>query len=116
MFDWLTRLMGRQQDTTQQDMARARAARAARRSKSKSREAHAEPAPLPEVVGEGNSHADWSEWEDSMNALDSQMGGFVHSQRVYERDDEERYTRPGKLTKLRGEPDAFGNINKNRDI
>ena len=51
--------------------------------------------PLPEVVGEGNTQADWSAWEDSMTALDSQMQDLVPSQRVYVRD--ERDTRPSQL-------------------
>ena len=115
MFGWLVRLIGRNHGTPPQEVARARAARAARRSSSKSRDALSGPVPLPEVVGEGNTHADWSEWEDSMNALDSRMGDFAHSQRVYERDDDERYTRPGKLAQ-QPETDVFGKVGKNRDI
>lgn len=51
------------------------------------------PAALPEVVGEGNTQADWSAWEDSMTAMDSQMHeDLVPSARVYVRD-----TRPSHL-------------------
>ena len=41
---------------------------------------------LPEVVAEGNTQADWSAWEDSMIAWDSQMQDLVPSHRVYVRD------------------------------
>ncbi len=47
---------------------------------------------LPEVVAEGNTQADWSAWEDSMTAWDSQMQDLDASQRVYERDS--RHARP----------------------
>lgn len=42
--------------------------------------------PLPEVVAEGNTHADWSQWEDSMTALDSQMQSLTPSARIYVRE------------------------------
>lgn len=42
--------------------------------------------PLPEVVGEGNTQADWSQWEDSMTALDSQMQSLTPSARIYVRE------------------------------
>lgn len=66
------------------------------------------PAALPEVVGEGNTEAEWSQWEDSVMALDSQMQDLVPSQRVYVRD-----TRPSKLDEL---PDAFSSVRRKRDI
>jgi hypothetical protein len=66
------------------------------------------PAPLPEVLGEGNTEAEWSQWEDSVMALDSQMQDIVPSQRVYVRD-----TRPSKLDEL---PDAFSNVRRKRDV
>lgn len=65
------------------------------------------PAALPEVVGEGNTEAEWSQWEDSMMMLDSQMQDLVPSQRVYVRD-----TRPSKLDEL---PDAFSSVRGKRD-
>ena len=43
-------------------------------------------APLPEVVAEGNTQADWSMWEDSMTALDSQMQDLAPSSRIQVRD------------------------------
>lgn len=58
-------------------------------------ETSAGPAPLPEVVGEGSTEADWSAWEDSMTALDSQMQGLLPSDRVYVRE-----TRPSQLDEL----------------
>lgn len=45
-----------------------------------------EPAGLPEVVGEGNTHADWSAWEDSVAALDSQFPGASAHDRIRVRD------------------------------
>jgi hypothetical protein len=67
----------------------------------------AAPAPLPEVVAEGNTQADWSVWEDSMTALDSQLQGLVPTDRVYVRD-----TRPSQLTEL----DPFASVRRKRDI
>lgn len=66
------------------------------------------PAALPEVVGEGNTEAEWSQWEDSVMALDSQMQELVPSQRIYVRD-----TRPSKLDDL---PDAFSSVRRKRDV
>jgi hypothetical protein len=62
-------------------------------------------APLPEVVAEGNTQADWSQWEDSMTALDSQLQGLVPSDRVYVRE-----TRPSQLDEL----DAFAGVRGKR--
>jgi hypothetical protein len=68
-----------------------------------------EPAPLlPEVVAEGNTQADWSVWEDSVMSLDSQLQDLMPSHRVMVRGD----TQPVPLE----EPDAFSNVNKNRDV
>lgn len=66
-------------------------------------EAPTGPGALPEVVAEGSTEADWSAWEDSMTALDSQMQGLVPSDRVYVRD-----TRPSKLDEL----DPYSGIGK----
>lgn len=63
--------------------------------------------PLPEVVAEGNEHSDWSLWEDSVAALDSQLGPLAPSKRIRVRD-----TRPSQLDEL----DAFSGIRKNRDV
>src|SRR5206468_8255527 len=52
-------------------------------------------APLPEVLAEGNTQADWSAWEDSMTALDSQLQGLLPTNRVYVRE-----TRPSQLDDL----------------
>jgi hypothetical protein len=62
-------------------------------------------APLPEVVGEGNSQSDWSAWEDSMTALDSQLHDIAPGDRVYVRD-----TRPSKLDDL----DPFSGVVRKR--
>ncbi|HEY0823851.1 MAG TPA: hypothetical protein VGD76_08695 [Ramlibacter sp.] len=70
-------------------------------------EIEAAPAPLPEVVAEGNSQADWSAWEDSMAALDSQFQGLDPSARIQVRD-----TRPSQLD----EPDAFASLGRRRDL
>ena len=43
-------------------------------------------APLPEVVAEGNTHADWSAWEDSMTTLDSQFASLDPAARVQVRE------------------------------
>jgi hypothetical protein len=64
-------------------------------------------APLPEVVAEGNTQADWSMWEDSVMALDSQMQDLVPSNRVYVRE-----TRPSQLDDI----DAFASVRGKRDI
>ena len=63
------------------------------------------PDPLPEVVAEGNDVTDWSLWEDSVHALDSQMQGILPSARIYVRD-----TRPSQLHEV----DAFASVSKNR--
>lgn len=65
------------------------------------------PAPLPEVVAEGNTEADWSAWEDSKTALDSQLQSIYPSQEVYVRD-----TRPSQLDDL----DPFSGVRKKRDL
>jgi hypothetical protein len=64
-------------------------------------------APLPEVVGEGNTQADWSAWEDSMTTLDSQLHSILPSDRVYTRD-----TRPSQLDEL----DPFASVRGRRDL
>ncbi|HEX2546725.1 MAG TPA: hypothetical protein VHL79_17720 [Ramlibacter sp.] len=64
------------------------------------------PLPLPEVVSEGSTEADWSAWEDSMTALDSQMGGLPASNRVHVRE-----TQPSKLDDI----DAFSSVRGKRD-
>jgi hypothetical protein len=61
--------------------------------------------PLPEVVAEGNTQADWSQWEDSMTTLDSQMQGLLPSARIYVREG-----RPSQID----EPDAFAGVRGKR--
>jgi hypothetical protein len=68
---------------------------------------HSIPSHLPEVVGEGNTQADWSAWEDSMTALDSQLPDLAPSSRVQVRD-----TRPSQLDDL----DPFSGVRKKRDV
>ena len=67
-------------------------------------------APLPEVVAEGNTQADWSMWEDSVMALDSQMQDLMPQNRVYVRD-----TGPSQLSQL-DNIDAFASVRGKRDI
>ena len=62
---------------------------------------------LPEVVAEGNTQADWSAWEDSMTAWDSQMQGLLPSQSVYVR--ESRHGRPEEI-------DPFAAVGKKRGL
>jgi hypothetical protein len=66
-----------------------------------------EPAALPEVVAEGNTQADWSMWEDSMTAMDSQLQGLMPTNRVFVRD-----TRPSQLDDL----DPFASVGRKRDL
>jgi hypothetical protein len=109
MWNWFKRL--RDPDPTPEELARARAARRGGRSR---RERTTEPASLQRVeVSEGNTQADWSAWEDSMTVLDSQMGDLQPSQRVYEREGDSRFTRPGPLL---DDNDVFGKVRKNSDI
>ena len=63
-------------------------------------------APLPEILGEGNTQADWSAWEDSMTALDSQLQGIPPADRVHVRD-----TRPSQLD----DPDPFSSVRRRRE-
>lgn len=60
--------------------------------------------PLPEIVAEGNDASDWSLWEDSVMALDSQMQSLMPSARVLVRD-----TRPSQLDEI----DVFSGVGKN---
>jgi len=70
-------------------------------------------APLPEVVGEGNTQADWSMWEDSVMALDSQLQDIVPANRVYVRD-----SAPSQLGPVSQfeDVDAFASVRGKRDI
>jgi hypothetical protein len=67
----------------------------------------ADTAPLPEVIAEGNTQADWSVWEDSVMALDSQMQTLVPADRVYVRD-----TRPSQFEEV----DAFAGVRSKRSV
>ena len=78
------------------------------RAASRGREPEA-PAPLPEVVAEGNTQADWSAWEDSMTALDSQFPGLDHGARVQVRD--------SRFGSAATEPeDPFARVGQRRDL
>jgi hypothetical protein len=59
------------------------------------------------VVREGNTQADWSVWEDSVMALDSQMQDMVPSNRVYVPRHRPQPARP---------VDAFASVRGKRDI
>jgi hypothetical protein len=106
MFDWLKRRAGAGAATK-----RNAAGGAAPKPKTGGSRAGAQrfldTAPLPEVVAEGNTQADWSAWEDSMTALDSQMQGLVPSTRIYVRE-----TRPSQLDDL----DAYSSVKRKRDV
>ena len=65
----------------------APAAEARRPPKARQRPPDFEPTePLPHVVAEGNTQADWSAWEDSMTALDSQFASLDPAARVQVRE------------------------------
>jgi hypothetical protein len=111
LVQFLKRLFGRDSSApTAEDIARARASKRKPRSSSFRSTG---PAPLPEVMGEGHSENDWSEWESSMMELDSQMQSLPESSRVYEKEAGSRYTRPSPLTE---EEDTFSKVGKNRDV
>jgi hypothetical protein len=61
--------------------------------------------PLPQVVAEGNTHADWSAWEDSMTTLDSQFASVDPAARVQVRE-----SRFGTLE----EDDPFAGVERKR--
>jgi hypothetical protein len=61
--------------------------------------------PLPQVLAEGNTHADWSAWEDSMTALDSQFASVDPAARVQVRE-----SRFGSLE----EDDPFAGVERKR--
>lgn len=107
MFDWLKRrasapAVKKAASTPATAPARKPAATPPRPQDPPSR-----PAPLPEVVAEGNTEADWSAWEDSRAALDSQLQSILPAQEIYVRD-----TRPTQLE----EPDAFSGVRRKRDL
>ena len=107
MFDWLKR---RSAQPANAKPSRSSAGTSAPRPAS--RRAAAPPfapsMPLPEVVAEGNTQADWSQWEDSMTAMDSQMQSLLPSSRIYVRDG--RDTRPSQLDEV----DAFAGVRGRR--
>ncbi|HEY8047993.1 MAG TPA: hypothetical protein VIE63_02390 [Ramlibacter sp.] len=113
MFEWLSRLFKPKGEPPVSEIARARAARRKTSASSGHHRAQTGPAPLPEVMGEGNSQEDWSEWESSMMGLDSQMQHLPESARIYEKEAEHRYTKPAPLV---DDKDTFGKVGKNRDI
>lgn len=80
MFNWFRR-------RSSPDPAEAPAAKAKRQPPASQAPPDFEPtAPLPQVVAEGNTHADWSAWEDSMTTLDSQFASMDPSARVQVRE------------------------------
>lgn len=99
MFDWLRRRGG----APSAQVPRRKVATASRPAQDPS-----DPAalPLPEVVGEGNTQADWSAWEDSMSTLDSQLQDLSPSQSVHVRD-----TRPSQP-----DDDPFASVRGKRDV
>ena len=106
MFDWLRR---RGAATASKPAQRPQEKSAPRRAPRDAAPSTFPPSmPLPEVVGEGNTQADWGAWEDSMTTLDSQMQDLVPSQRVYVRD--ARDTRPSQLE----DDDPFSSVRGKR--
>jgi hypothetical protein len=78
MFNWFKR---RDKAAPPPNRARSRA----RPTPAPAADADGEPPPssiLPEVVAEGNTPADWSAWEDSVTALDSQLQELAAATRV----------------------------------
>ena len=71
--------------------------------KSGSDDAATEPAPLPPEVTEGNDHADWELWEDSVVSLDSRMQGLMPSSKIYDEPE-----RPSEYQDL----DAYSTVRK----
>lgn len=85
-----------------------------RPAKRRSRKRASEPVvagaiPTPEVV-EGNDHTDWDLWEDSVNALDSQMQSLTHSARIHG-------NKPpnSQFASQFDDLDVFSRVSKNRD-
>lgn len=114
MFSWLKRLLApaKSPSASRRPPSGSKAAAGGRNGTSRSASPPgflpSAPAALPEVVGEGNTQADWSVWEDSMTALDSQMQEDVMpSARVYVRD-----SRHGPLD----DTDAFSSVRGKRDV
>ena len=66
--------------------------------------------PAPEVV-EGNDHTDWDLWEDSVNALDSQMQSLTHSARIHGNKPANSQFDSSQFDDL----DVFSRVGKNRD-
>jgi hypothetical protein len=100
MFDFFKSLVG----LTAKPPARPAKRRSKKRASSEPVVAGAIPA--PEVV-EGNDHTDWDLWEDSVNALDSQMQSLSPSARLYA-----RKPAASQFDDL----DVFSRVGKNRDI
>ena len=99
MFDFLKRLVS--------PAANPQTRPAKRRSRKRASEpVMAGAIPAPEVV-EGNDHSDWDLWEDSVNALDSQMQSLSPSARLYA-----RKPAASQFDDL----DVFSRVGKNRDM
>lgn len=116
MFSWLKRLIApaKPQPAARRPAAPAdkKAAPGGSRSAAPPGFLPSAPAALPEVLGEGNTQADWSAWEDSMTALDSQMlEDIPPSARVYVRE-----TRPSQLGEPDPDTDAFSSVRRKRDV
>jgi hypothetical protein len=107
MFDWLKRRAGAGAAPKQKAASGATAKPKPGPARAGNHQRFLDTAPLPEVVAEGNTQADWSAWEDSMTALDSQMQGLVPSTRIYVRE-----TRPSQLDEL----DAYSGVKRKRDV
>ena len=103
MFKWLKR------HALAASPAKSSTARAARPRPATPRFANTQPfaasMPLPEVVGEGNTQADWSAWEDSMLSLDSQLQELTPTQRIYVRE-----ARPSQFD----DDDPFSSVRRRR--
>ena len=116
MFSWLKRLLApaKPQAAARRSAPDRKASPAARGGTSRAAAPPgflpSAPAALPEVLGEGNTQADWSVWEDSMTALDSQMQeDILPSARVHVRE-----ARPSQLDDA--DADAFSSVRRKRDV
>lgn len=108
MLDWFRRRKDPPASAARKSSATAsRPARLERPASSRTARPVAEAAPLPEVVAEGNTQADWSVWEDSMTAWDSQLQGLAPSSRVQVREG-----RPSQMD----EPDPYARVGRKRDF
>ena len=98
MFEWFKRRTGAPSPAQPRTPARERA----QAGQAAPASGFGDSTALPEVVNEGNTHADWRMWEDSMTAVDSMLPGTSPSARVHVRG-----PRPSQFDEV----DPFGRVN-----